>query len=142
MSKVAIIYWTGSGNTEQMANLIAEGAAAAGAEITKLHVSQSPSQAVAAADVLVLGSPSMGVEVIEESEMEPFVESLAGSLKGKKVALFGSYGWGDGGWMREWVERMNSYGAQVLEEGLIVQGSPDGGEADRCRDYGTKIANF
>ena len=142
MSKVAIIYWTGSGNTEQMANLIAEGAAAAGAEVTHIHVSQSPAEAVAGADVLVLGSPSMGVEVIEESEMEPFVESLAGSLKGKKVALFGSYGWGDGGWMREWVERMNGYGAQVLEEGLIVQGSPDGGEADRCKEYGTKVANF
>ncbi|MBP9484254.1 MAG: flavodoxin [Negativicutes bacterium] len=142
MSKVAIIYWTGSGNTEQMANLIAEGAAAAGAEVTNIHVSQSPAEAVAGADVLVLGSPSMGVEVIEESEMEPFVESLAGSLKGKKVALFGSYGWGDGGWMREWVERMNGYGAQVLEEGLIVQGSPDGGEADRCKEYGTKVANF
>ena len=142
MSKVAIIYWTGSGNTEQMANFIAEGAATAGAEVINIHVSQRPSEAVASSDVLVLGSPAMGVEVIEESEMEPFVKSLARILKGKKVALFGSYGWGDGGWMREWVERMNVYGAQVLDEGLIVQGSPDGSEADRCKEYGAKIASF
>lgn len=142
MSKVAIIYWTGSGNTEQMANLIAEGATASGAEVTNIRVSQSPSEAVSNSDILVLGSPSMGVEVIEESEMEPFVKSLEGSLKGKKIALFGSYGWGDGGWMREWVERMTGYGAQVLDEGLIIQGSPSGGDADRCKEYGKKIASF
>ena len=85
---------------------------------------------------------SLGAEVLEESVFEPFFTELEPLLSGKKIALFGSYGWGDGGWMREWVERMNGYGAQVLEEGLIVQGSPDGGEADRCKEYGTKVANF
>ena len=139
MSKVAIIYWTGSGNTEQMANLIAEGAAAAGAEVTNIHVSQSPAEAVAGADVLVLGSPSMGVEVIEESEMEPFVESLAGSLKGKKVALFGSYGWGDGEWMRNWEDSCKEAGANLVCESVICQEEPDDEATEACKALGAAL---
>lgn len=138
MSKVSIIYWTGSGNTEQMANFIAEGAKEAGANVDVAHVSSVKADDVQDADILVLGSPSMGVEVIEESEMEPFVASLEGKVNGKKVALFGSYGWGDGQWLRDWVERMNGYGASVIGEGLIVQGTPAG---DECREFGKEIAN-
>lgn len=133
MGKVSIIYWTGSGNTEQMANFIAEGAKEAGADVDVAHVSSVKAEDVQDADILVLGSPSMGVEVIEESEMEPFVASLEGKVNGKKIALFGSYGWGDGQWLRDWVERMNGYGASVIGEGLAVQGTPEGGE---CREFG------
>jgi flavodoxin, short chain len=137
MSKVTIIYWSGSGNTEQMANFIAEGAKEAGADVTVTQVSSASVDDAVNADVLVLGSPSMGMEVIEEAEMEPFVASLESVVKGKKVALFGSYGWGDGQWLREWKERMEGYGAVIVGEPHGVQGTPEGAE---CKAFGSEIA--
>ena len=137
MSKVTIIYWSGSGNTEQMANFIAEGAKEAGADVAVTQVSSASVDDAVNADVLVLGSPSMGMEVIEEAEMEPFVASLESVVKGKKVALFGSYGWGDGQWLREWKERMEGYGAVIVGEPHGVQGTPEGTE---CKAFGAEIA--
>jgi flavorubredoxin len=84
----------------------------------------------------------MGSEVVEESEMEPFVSSVTPKLSGRKVALFGSYGWGDGEWMRNWAERMKNGGANLLDEGLIINETPDGEKADQCVAYGAKIAAF
>ncbi len=139
MKKVSIIYWTGTGNTEAMANLIAKGAKEKDSEVKLIPVSNAKSQDVLDADILLLGSPSMGSEAIEEDEMEPFVESIKDIVKDKIVGLFGSYDWGDGEWMRNWVERMNSYGAKVFEEGCIVNLSPEGEEADKCIDYGRRI---
>ena len=142
MSKVAVVYWSSTGNTEAMANAVAEGAKAAGAEVISFESADFSADKVDEFDAIAFGCPAMGDEVLEDTEFEPMFDGCKDALKGKNIALFGSYGWGDGGWMREWVERMNGYGAQVLEEGLIVQGSPDGGEADRCKEYGTKVANF
>ncbi|MBU5428032.1 flavodoxin [Tissierella pigra] len=139
MKKVSIIYWSGTGNTEEMANLISNGAKENGSEVKSIPVGSAKVEDVVDADVLLLGSPSMGSEVIEESEMEPFVESIKDNVKDKVVGLFGSYDWGDGEWMRNWVERMNSYGAKVFEEGCIVNLSPEGEEADKCVDYGRRI---
>lgn len=102
MSKMSVIYWSQTGNTEAMARAVAEGAQAAGAEVKVLEVSQASGSDVQDCDLLALGCPAMGAEVLEESEFEPFFESIEGSLSGKKVALFGSYGWGDGQWMRDW----------------------------------------
>src|SRR5690606_2135886 len=104
MSKVLIIYWSGTGNTEKMAQLISQGAKSAGAEVELLNVALAEPDMVDDYDVIALGSPSMGVEVIEEEEMEPFVEDIKDKVSGKKIALFGSYDWGDGEWMRDWQE--------------------------------------
>lgn len=137
---VSIIYWSGTGNTEAMANLIGEGAKEAGAEILVKNTSEASLDDVKNADVVVLGCPSMGDEVLEEYEFEPFVDSALADLKGKKVALFGSYGWGDGRWMREWHEKMQGAGCTMLNEGLIVNGGPAGDTETECKDLGKTIA--
>ncbi|MBV4430635.1 flavodoxin [Clostridium tyrobutyricum] len=141
MSKVNIIYWTGTGNTESMANLIAEGAKEKGADVNLINVSSASEADVKDADVVALGSPAMGAEVIEESEMEPFVESISGVVSGKKIALFGSYGWGDGEWMRSWVERMEGYGANLVNDGLIVNEAPEGESEEECKNLGKELAS-
>lgn len=143
MDKITVIYWSASGNTEAMAKLISEGAEAKGAKVDLLNVSDATLDKIKETDVLVLGSPAMGDEVIEESEMEPFVESISPLVNGKKVALFGSYGWGDGKWLRDWSERMITYGAQVLGDGLLVQNAPEVETEDECREFGEKLVeNF
>jgi flavodoxin short chain len=137
--KINIVYWSGTGNTEAMAKLIQEGAQSAGAEVALMDVSSAGAE-VLNADVLALGCPSMGAEVLEESEFEPFVASIEGQVSGKKLALFGSYGWGDGEWMRDWTERMTGAGAILAAESLIVNEAPEGESADECKAFGTKIA--
>lgn len=131
MSKVNIIYWTGTGNTEAMAKLIEEGAKEKGAEVKLLHVSEASVDDVKGADVVLLGSPAMGAEVI-----------IASSVSGKKLGLFGSYGWGDGEWMRSWFERMEGYGANLLNEGLIVQETPEGSSEEECKNFGREVAVY
>ena len=106
MSKVAVVYWSGTGNTETMANAVAEGAKEAGAEVDVLAANDFNSGKVAEYDGIAFGCPAMGAEVLEEGEMEPFIEEVEKFAKGKNIALFGSYGWGDGEWMREWESRM------------------------------------
>ena len=141
MSKIAVIYWSMSGNTEAMANAIAEGAESAGAEVDVKQVSEITVDQALEYDKLALGCPAMGAEVLEESEFEPFFTQLEGRLGGKKVALFGSYGWGDGQWMRDWVERAQGDGAQVLNgEGLICNEAPDDDVQAACRKLGADLA--
>ena len=140
MTKVSIIYWSGTGNTEAMAEFISNGAQQGGAEVTQINVADASLNDVKSADIVVFGCPAMGDEVLEESEMEPFIDSIASAIEGKKVALFGSYGWGDGQWMRDWSERMQNYGADLIDdEGFIVNGSPEA-EESACVNYGKKIA--
>ncbi len=123
---VSVVYWSGSGNTEAMANAVAEGIKAAGGEVDLLTVDQASVDALAGEAAFALGCPAMGAEVLEESEMEPFVEALEGKVAGKKVLLFGSYGWGDGEWMRNWADRMKEAGAVLVEdEGIIANDYPD-----------------
>ncbi len=123
---VSVVYWSGSGNTEAMANAVAEGIAAAGGEANLLTVDQASVATLASEAAFALGCPAMGAEVLEESEMEPFVEELEGKVSGKKVLLFGSYGWGDGEWMRNWADRMKEAGAVLVEEeGIIANDYPD-----------------
>ena len=133
---INIIYWSGTGNTEAMANFIKEGAEAAGASVTIKNVSDADISDVNC-DVLCLGCPSMGAEVLEESEFEPYIASIEGSIAGKKLALFGSYGWGDGEWMRDWSDRMEAAGATLVTESLIVNEAPEGGE---CKTFGAEIS--
>lgn len=136
-----VVYWSGSGNTEAMAEAIGKGIAAAGKEAEVITVGDASAAELAGEAVFALGCPAMGAEVLEEGEMEPFVAELEGSVSGKTIALFGSYGWGDGEWMRNWVERMQSAGATVLnDEGLICQDSPDADAIAACEALGKQLA--
>ena len=141
MSKVAVIYWSGTGNTKMMAEAVSEGAKNAGAEVSLLNVSETNAAEAASFDVLALGCPAMGGEVLEEMEFEPFFTELESKLSGKKVALFGSYGWGDGQWMRDWQERTSLAGAEIISgEGLILIETPDESGLEQCRELGKQLA--
>ena len=142
MKNIAIVYWSGTGNTQKMALAIAEGALIGDTHVDLLEVAKATKEDVMKADVVALGCPSMGCEVLEESEMEPFVQALEGeNIEGKVFALFGSYDWGDGQWMRDWEERMQEKGVKLVTEGLVVQNTPDEDGIEQCRQLGKKIAN-
>ena len=102
MSKIAVVYWSGTGNTESMANKVADGAKRAGAEVSLFTASEFQANMMDQFDAIAFGCPSMGAEQLEESEFEPMFNECEAKLQGKKIALFGSYGWGDGEWMRNW----------------------------------------
>ena len=136
--KINIIFWSGTGNTESMAALIKEGAEGAGAEVVSKTV-DAASDADLDCDLLALGCPSMGDEVLEETEFEPWIASIEGKVPGKKLALFGSYGWGDGEWMRNWESRMKAAGATLAAESLTVNETPEGDEAERCKAFGAAL---
>ncbi|WP_300280520.1 flavodoxin [Peptacetobacter sp.] len=114
MKEIKVVYWSGTGNTESMANILADAIKASGNEATVLNVSDIDKDKLLEEEVFALGCPACGSEELEEGEMEPFVESLEDGLSGKKVALFGSYGWGSGEWMETWSERMTNAGAEVI----------------------------
>lgn len=139
MSKAAVVYWSGTGNTSAMANAMAEGMRGKGLETEVFEVSAIQPSDISAYDRVAFGCPSMGDEVLEEGEFEPFFEAVESSLGGKKIALFGSYGWGDGQWMRDWVKRVEAGPANLFDEGLIMQDAPDEGE---CKTYGERFAEY
>ncbi len=139
MKKITVIYWSGTGNTEMMAEAIAEGAKGEDTVVQTLEVGSASEADAVEADVLVLGCPSMGDEVLEEDTMEPFVEALSDKVKDKKVVLFGSYGWGNGEWMEDWEGRMKGYGADLAGEGLILNETPDDEGLASCRELGQSL---
>jgi flavodoxin I len=140
MKKISVIYWSGTGNTEAMAKAVAEGAKNEETEVALLHVSEAKEANITAADAIALGCPSMGAEMLEESEMEPFVASIEPLVSGKPLALFGSYGWGNGEWMQDWVGRMGQCGAKVLGEGLIIRDTPDDQGLADCKALGNILS--
>ena len=141
MDKVIVVYWSQTGNTEMMANAIGEGAKEAGKEAVVVTPDKASLDDLKAAKAFALGCPAMGAEVLEEGEFEPFMESIDGSISGKTIALFGSYGWGDGQWMREWTERVTGEGATVVNgEGLICQETPDDAMIEECKNLGKALA--
>ena len=136
MSKVAVVFWSATGNTETMANCVAEGANG-----TIVPCSEMNAAKLVEFDAVAFGCPAMGAEQLEESEFEPMFSDLEGSLNGKKIALFGSYGWGDGQWMRDWCERVKEDGAVLFsEEGLICNETPDDDVQAACRKLGADLA--
>jgi len=138
---VSVVYWSGTGNTQAMAEAVAEGIREGGAEAVLLEVGNADAAALAGENAFALGCPSMGAEQLEESEMEPFVETLEPLVSGKRILLFGSYGWGDGEWMRDWAERMKNAGAALIrEEGLIANEAPDDEALEECRAAGKELA--
>lgn len=143
MSKVSIIYWSGTGNTEAMAFYIAEGAKEAGAEVNMVTADSASAADIADVTAVALGCPSMGVEVLEETTMEPLMCELDGVISGKNVALFGSYGWGDGQWMRDWEGRVTGDGATLVnDEGIICNAAPDDSVAEQLKNLGRTLAGL
>ncbi|MDR3357004.1 MAG: flavodoxin [Spirochaetaceae bacterium] len=141
MKKVLIVYWSSSGNTETMAKQAARGVEEAGGEPTLKTFGEASVELVKAAEALAFGCPAMGDEALEEEEVEPFIGKLSrAELEGKPLGLFGSYDWGDGQWMRDWVERMKGLGAKVDGEGIIAQLEPDKDACDKCLELGKRLA--
>lgn len=141
MSKVAVVYWSGTGNTEAMASAVVDGVREGGAKAELFTASEFDASMLSSFDAVAFGCPSMGSEQLEDSEFEPMFNSCESDLGGKKIALFGSYGWGDGEWMRSWVERAKAAGAKMIDgEGLIANETPDDEALENCRALGEKLA--
>ena len=140
MSKIAVIYWSGTGNTEAMADLVANAAAAAGAAVDKFTASEFNVASAGDYTGFALGCPAMGAEQLEESEFEPMYQDLRGSLSGKPVGLFGSYGWGDGEWMRGWEKDCDDSGIRLVCESVTCCEAPDDAALDACRALGKELA--
>ena len=139
MAKVLVVYATTTGNTEKMADAIVEGAKGAGADVTCKAVADASVADLGGYDVIAFGSPAMGAEVLEDS-MEEFFASATDAIKGKKVAVFGSYDWGDGEWLRTWEDRVKEAGATVAVENLKAHLEPDDDAIAECKAWGAKLA--
>lgn len=139
MSKVAVVYWSGTGNTEAMAQKVLEGAKEAGAEASLFTAAEFGADMMDEYDSVAFGCPSMGSEELEDSEFEPLFQSCESRLKGKKIALFGSYGWGDGEWMRNWEETCKGDGAALVHDSVICNNAPDGDGEAECRELGKAL---
>ena len=141
MEEIYIIYWSQTGNTQTMAEAIGKGVEKAGKTAQVLSVEDAALDVLKQAPCFALGCPAMGAEVLEESEMEPFVEELESLVSGKKILLFGSYGWGDGEWMRDWADRMKNAGAQLIrEEGIIANDAPEDDVLEELKAAGKELA--
>jgi flavodoxin short chain len=139
MNKIAVVYWSGTGNTAAMADAIGQGAQEAGSEVSLMTSAEFSAARLSEFDVIAFGCPAMGAETLEECEFEPMFAEVEGSLAGNKIALFGSYGWGDGQWMRDWSLRCAN--ADLFdEEGLMANNTPSDNDLDACRDLGRKLA--
>ena len=140
MSKVAVVYWSGTGNTQQMADLVAEGAKSAGAEVSTFTSADFSPEQMDSFDAVAFGCPAMGSEQLEDSEFEPMFNECEAKLKDKKIGLFGSYGWGDGEWMRTWEDTCRSDGAYLVMDGVICNEAPAGDAEDECKALGAALA--
>ncbi len=140
MSKIAVVYWSGTGNTETMAGAVADGAKAAGAEAVLMTSAEFSADMMDSYDAVAFGCPAMGAEVLEEDEFAPMFEACESKLKGKKIALFGSYGWGDGEWMRNWEETCKADGAVMACEPVICNDAPDDDAVSECKNLGKALA--
>lgn len=141
MNKIYVVYWSQTGNTESMAEAVGKGIEAAGKEAEVLEVANASLEELKEANAFALGCPAMGDEVLEEDEMEPFVTKVEAFASGKTIGLFGSYGWGDGEWMRDWVDRMKAAGAIVLNDaGVMCEEAPDDDAVAACENLGRQLA--
>jgi len=140
MNKVAIVYWSGTGNTEAMANAVSDGVKEAGAEAVLFAPGSFDASKVEEFNAIAFGCPAMGNEVLEESEFDPMFETVESALGGKKIAIFGSYGWGDGQWMRDWEERCKNAGAVLAADPLMINDAPDDDGIASCKALGAALA--
>lgn len=140
MSKIAVVYWSGTGNTEAMASAVLEGAKEKGAEAVMLTPSEFDSSMVDSYDAIAFGCPAMGDEELEESEFEPMFSACETGLKGKKIALFGSYSWAEGAWMQSWEETCRGDGAILACDSVICYEAPDDEGISACKALGAALA--
>ncbi len=136
--KVAVIYASTTGNTEAMANAICDSLKEKGAEVLCVTADGADQAAALSCDVLLLGSPAMGDEVLEDS-VEEFFAVIEGSISGKKIGIFGSYDWGDGKWLRDWADRIKSQGAVLLGEPLMVHLTPEADDVQKCKTWAASM---
>ena len=143
MEKVYVVYWSQTGNTEAMANMLKSGVEAAGATAELLEASSADADTLAQASGFAIGCPAMGAEELEDSVVEPLVEALESKVAGKNLVLFGSYDWGDGEWMRTWVDRMKAAGANIVGgEGIIANNEPDAEAEKALKAAGEALAKL
>lgn len=142
MEKAIIIYWSGTGNTETMATKILAGLNEDEKNAKMVPVFEITPKEALTYDKIILGCPAMGLEQLEAEEFEPFFEELEEHLINKKVALFGSYGWGGGEWMEKWEKRIKDAGAILFESGLSIASTPSGEEEDACFSFGQRLKAF
>lgn len=140
MSKVAVVYWSSTGNTQAMAEAVEAGAAEKGAEVKLIEAANFDAAQAADYAGIAFGCPAMGDEVLEEDEFEPMFTSVESTLAGKKIALFGSYGWGDGQWMRDWEERCRKAGITLAADSVIANEAPDDDAIASCKALGAELA--
>ena len=140
MKKIAVVFWSGTGNTAAMADAVVKGAQAAGAGVMKIGAADFGPGDVADYDAIAFGCPAMGSEQLEDGEFEPMFDAVKGSLAGKTVALFGSYGWGDCEWMRNWEEDCKAAGAVLACESVTVNEAPDDDAVAACKALGAALA--
>lgn len=140
MSKVAVVFWSDTGHTEAMANAVVAGAEEKGAEVQFIQAAGFNKGMVADFDAIIFGCPAMGAEELEESEFEPMFADVEGDLAGKKVALFGSYGWGTGEWMESWEERCKEHGIALAADSVICCEDPDDDAVANCKALGAALA--
>ncbi|MEG1105252.1 MAG: flavodoxin [Eubacterium sp.] len=141
-NKIAVIYWSGSENTEIMAEKISNGIDQGGVDADLYNVSDFPPDKIDRYDKIAFGCPSMEGETLEQNNFQPFFEKIEKQLKHKKVALFGSYGWGNGEWMKDWEDRVKKIGSKLFDEGLIVNEFPDEASRHACVEFGKAFASF
>lgn len=139
MSKIAVVYWSGTGNTETMAKAVAEGVKENGAEAEVIGAAQFDAAQMDAYDAIAFGCPAMGAEELEETEFAPMFDGCRSRLSGKKIALFGSYGWGDGEWMRTWEESCRSDGAVLACDCVMCNEAPDSDGIEACKKLGKAL---
>lgn len=141
MSKLAIVYWSGTGNTESMAAMVAAGAKEAGAQVDLFTAAEFGPQQMDQYDAIAFGCPSMGAEQLEEGEFEPMFSACEAKLPGKKIGLFGSYGWGDGQWMRDWQDACLEAGADLAVDPVICNEAPDDAALEECKALGASLVS-
>ena len=139
MSKVAVVYWSSTGNTEAMANAVAEGIKEKGGEAVLQTCEDFDGSKIAEYDAIAFGCPAMGDEVLEDTEFEPMFDGCKDALKGKNIALFGSYGWGDGDWMRNWEDTCKADGAVPACNSVICNDAPDDDAITECKNLGKAL---
>ena len=139
MGKVAVVYWSGTGNTEEMANAVAEGAEGTGLEVEVIQVSEFSADAAAEYDAIAFGCPAMGSEELEDTEFQPVWDEVKDGLGEKKVVLFGSYEWAEGEWMENWKADAADSGVNVVDS-VICFSTPEDENLEECRALGAKLA--
>ncbi len=141
MARIAVVYWSDTGNTKEMAGYVAEGVKETGADVSIIEAADFGPGDIPGYDAFAFGCPAMGDEILEEDVFEPMFESIERSLSGRKVGIFGSYDWGDGQWMREWADRCRADGMDLVNEGVIANLSPGNEDAENCRSLGRLVAS-